>query len=195
MKSTILLILFVALALSCKNSLNESTEEPEHKSTMVFGDTLFSFPEFSFPLVDNTVRWGVLEDFLSEAKELNGSNFQTLKNRSERLVEYSDSLIKKTPDTLDISPIRSRLIVLKTRAEMLHQYTHQGILDSANLQESVMEMNSAVSNFIIRLNEKFQKDKIDSQRKENERREFLDQNRFNDSILELERQNAMDNDM
>ena len=195
MKCTVFFCLFAAFAISCQNSFEENENgTSEHKTTMVFGDPNFSFPEFS-ALQAQTVHWGVLEDFLSEAKELNGSSLQSLKNRSERLTEYSDSLISKIPDTLDTSQIRSRLIVLKTRAEMLYQNTHQSILDSENLQESVMEMNSAVSNLINQLNEKFLKDRIDFQRRENERMERRDQLRFNDSIMELEMLDTMEREM
>ena len=168
MRFVIFLFSITGIFFSCNNSPEESDiEEPTYKSSMTFGDKNYTFPELSSPAKVQAVQWGVLEDLLSEAKNLNGSNFQDLKNRSERLTEYSDSLFKKIPDTLNTNMIRSRLMVLKTRSELLFQITHRGTMDSADLQKSVVEMNSAVKNLIVHLNEKFQKDKIDSQRIEN----------------------------
>ena len=195
MKFTISLLLCAALAFSCQNSMEGDQKTIEHKPSMRFGDTVFEFPEFSFPVEDHTAHWEMLKDVISEAREVNGSNLQALKNRSERLREYSDSLFKRKPDLWDSPSIRSRLMVLKTRTEMLYQNAHQDILDSANLQKSVVEMNVAVKNLIIQMNEKFQKDRIDAQRSENEQMELRSQQRFSDSIMELERQDARDREM
>src|SRR5690606_33338084 len=145
----------------------------------------FNFPELSAPAKEQAVRWGVLEDLLAETIKLNGSNFQSLKNRSERINVYTDSLFQNIPDTLISNQIHSRLTVLKTRAELLYQTAHRATLDSAALQNGVMEMNTAVKNIIIHLNEKFQKDMIDSQRKNNEKMELKKQHRFRDSIMKL----------
>ena len=132
------------------------------------------------------MKWGVLEDLISEANKVNGSNYQDLRNRSERIREYSDSLVKNIPDTLNTKPINSRLLVVKTRSEMLFQAAHQAIMDSLNLQNSVQELNTAVNNLIVHLNEKFMKDNIDYQRKEDEESELKKQQRFRDSVMDLE---------
>ena len=49
-------------------------------------------------------------------------------------------------------------------------------------------MNVAVNNLIVQLNEKFQKDNIDFQRKEDEENELKKQQRYKDSIVNLELQ-------
>lgn len=189
MKFIIILLVIVGIAISCKNSIEENeSEETQYETAIVFGDTAYRFPELSAPAKEQALRWGILEDLFSEAKKLNGSNFQSLKNRSERLMEFSDSLFTKIPDTLKTNQIQSRMLVLKTRADLLYQSTHSGILDSAYLQNSVMEMNGAVKNLITHLNEKFLKDKIDSQRIANEKRELKSQKRYQDSIMDLKRQ-------
>ncbi len=189
MKFKIFLLTIAFTAFSCQNSINENeTAENTHESDIVFGDISYSFPDLSAPAKEQAVHWGVLEDFFAETKKLNGSNFQSLKNRSERLTEYSDSLLKKIPDTLNITQVKSRLLVIKTRAELLYQTAHRGTMDSADLQNSVLEMNGAVKNLIIHLNEKFNKDNIDFQRKDNEAQELKKQKKFQDSIMDLERQ-------
>lgn len=188
MKNLFILISATFLAFSCGNSSEEIQDESLKNTSIVFGDREQNFPELSERAREQAIRWGVLEDFLSEAKELNGSNYQDLRNRSEHFQQFSDSLIKSVPEALDTRPINSRLVVLKTRADLLYQTAHQAMIDSAGLQNAVSEMNAAVNNLIIHLNEKFQKEKIDSQRKEDEELELKKQQRFKDSIMDLELQ-------
>lgn len=189
MKFIIPLLVVIGFAFSCKNASEENqTPPPNNDASLIFGDKEYPFPQLSAPAKEQAVHWGVLEDFLLEAKNLNGSNYQSLRNHSERLKEYSDSLFKNIPDTLDTRPIHSRLIVLKTRAELMFQASHQDMIDSLKVQNSVEEMNIAVKNLIVQLNEKFQKDNIDFQRKEDEVTELKKQQRYKDSIMNLELQ-------
>ena len=186
MKYKLFLISVAFLVFSCGDSSEEKDQEPLDNSSIVFGEAGHNFIQLSEQSKQQAVQWGVLEDFLSVAKNLNGSNFQDLRNRSERLQQFSDSLVKSVPNVFDTRPINSRLIVLKTRADLLYQTSHQDFIDSTGIQNTISEMNSAVDNFIIHLNEKFQKDKIDSQRKENEDMELKKQQRFKDSVMNLE---------
>lgn len=187
MKNIIFILALVAVLSSCVDSSKEDTvPEPKNNASIVFGKTDFQFPTLSPPVREQSVHWGVLEDFFTEAKNINGSNYQALRIRSERLKEYSDSLFKNIPDTLDSKPINSRLLVLKTRAELLYQISHRPSIDSTDLQDAVGEMNTAVENFIEHLNEKFKKDAIDLQRRENEQRELKNQKHIKDSVMDLE---------
>lgn len=189
MKFTIFFLAIIAITLSCQNSPDENQKEEEKNQTaIVFGNIDYSFPQLSPTVNDQVLHWDGLEDFFMEIKKLNGANFQEIGNRSERLVGNIDMLFKNIPDTMNINQIKSRLLVVQTRGELLYQVAHRGSIDSADLQNSVMEMNNAVKNFIIHLNEKFNKDIIDSQRKENEKNELKNQKSFSDSIMELERQ-------
>jgi hypothetical protein len=79
-------------------------------------------------------------------------------------------------------------VVIKTRSQLLFQASHQDAIDSLRVQNTVEEMNVAVNNLIIHMNEKFQKDNIDFQRKEDEGTELKKQQRYKDSILKLELQ-------
>ncbi len=176
------------ILLSCENSQEKPEEAPKNDTSIIFGDQNYDFPKLSAPAQEQAVHWGILEDFVSEAKKANGSNYQELRNRSELLKKYSDSLLKKIPDTLNTKPITSRLFVLKTRSELLFQTAGQSAIDSLELERSIEEMNIALKNLLVQLNEKFQKDKIDSQRKKNEAKELKKQQRYRDSIMNLELQ-------
>lgn len=174
---------------SCGNPSEENQNQSQtNDSSIVFGDVNYGFPELIAPAKEQAIHWGVLEDLFSEVKKVNGSNYQELRNHSELLREYSDSLFKNIPDTLNTKPINSRLLALKTRSELLFQVAHQASLDSSKVQNSVEELNISVKNLIIHLNEKFQKDNIDFQRKEDENTELKKQQRYKDSIMNLELQ-------
>lgn len=186
MKYIITLLSLALIALSCGNSEEKEEKAPQNDASILFGDKNFDFPSLSAPAKEQAIHWGVLEDFVNEAKSANGSNYHDLRNRSELLRDYSDSLLKKIPDTLNTKPINSRLFVLKTRSELLFQVANQSNIDSLKLENSMEEMNLALKNLIVQLNEKFQKDNIDFQRKENEENELKKQQRYKDSIMKLE---------
>ncbi|WP_313114783.1 hypothetical protein [Aequorivita sediminis] len=189
MKFIIPILIAISFLFSCgNNSEVQKAELPNTNMSIIFGDTTYTYPQLIEPAKEQAVKWGVLEDLIQEAKSTNGSNYRDLREHAVRLREISDSLFKKIPDTLNTNPINSRLLVLKTRSELLYQTSHQDNIDSLNIQESVKELNIAVENLITHLNEKFLKDKIDYQRKEDEENELKKQERFRDSIFELELQ-------
>lgn len=188
MKFIIPILSLLLIAISCGNSEEIKVEAPENDASILFGDKNFEFPQLSAPSKEQAIRWGILEDFVNEAKNANGSNYQELRNRSEFLMEYSDSLLKKIPDTLNTKAINSRLVVLKTRSELLFQTANEATIDSLKLETSLEEMNVALKNLMVQLNQKFQKDNIDFQRKENEESELKKQKRYRDSIMNLELQ-------
>ncbi len=188
MKFIIAFSFLVGLLFSCGNSEEPKVADSFNDSSILFGNKEYRLPELSSPAKEQAVRWGILEDFLYEAKNVNGSNFEALRDRSERLDEYTDSLFKKIPDTLNTKSIYSRLMVIKTRTGLLRQVSHQSRIDSTKIENSINELNVSVKNFIIQLNEKFQKDFIDFQRKENEDSELKKQKRFTDSVYKIELQ-------
>jgi len=54
-------------------------------------------------------------------------------------------------------------------------------------------MNTSVKNLIVQINEKFQKDAIDLQRVTNEKQELEKQQRFLDSVFQIELQDKRSN--
>jgi len=188
MKLIIPILSLLLIVFSCGDSQEQTEVAPNNDASILFGDKEFEFPILSAPAKEQAIRWGILEDFVAEAKNANASNYHDLRNRSELLKNYSDSLLKKIPDTLNTKPINSRLFVLKTRSELLFQAANQSNIDSLKVEHSLDDMNMALKNLINQLNEKFQKDNIDFQRKENEENELKNQKRYKDSIMNLELQ-------
>jgi hypothetical protein len=185
-------ILLIALVLitSCGESLSESTLPQDQE--LVLNET-YGNPDFKFPKVSSSAEeylndWTVFADFRAEAIAINGSNLASLKNRTEFLVSRVDSLLKKIPDTLETNAIYSRLLVAKTRAALLQQLANKVTIDESEIDKGVYEMNLATTNLIVQINEKFEKDAIDSERTDNEKKEQGLRKQKMDSILRVERQ-------
>ena len=187
----ILTVLLVGyLITSCGNDPQKSEEQQvtEVSTTDHYGDD-----DFVFPLLDNNSKlqvsnWAVFEDFDKEIRTINGRTREGLKNKSIRLVSHMDSLSKKIPDTLSSRAIKSRLLVVKTRVHLLDQELNKSRPDSATLQGHLSELNTSYSNLIQQINEKFEKDAIDVQRLEDEKKELEKQRKFLDSVYEAELQ-------
>ena len=111
---------------------------------------------------------------------------ENLRVKTEKLLRHTDSLSKKIPDTLYTNAIYSRLVIAKTRVELLKQEINRDIIDSERVEMNIDEANDAIKNLIIQLNEKFQKDGIDLQRIDNEKKELEKQKKFLDSVYQVE---------
>ena len=173
---------------SCGNTSEENqvSDTNSRESLALYGNRDFEFPTLTENAKFYMLQWGAFDDFESETRAINGSTVEQLRPRSERLLARIDSLTKKIPDTLFTQPIFSRVIVAKTRAELLNQEAHKSRVDSVKLQKYIYEMNIAAKNLMIQINEKFQKDAIDLQKKDYEKSELEKQKRFLDSVYRAE---------
>ncbi|WP_339832304.1 hypothetical protein [uncultured Altibacter sp.] len=183
------LFILSALLFTACNSASEGEEFPEksiQNSSQVYGVENFNFPVLTDKARSITTQWPAFEDFEYDIKAINGANLEKLRGASEQLVIFSDSLPKTIPDTLHTNGILARLTVVRTRAKMLDQLVHRTIVDSAQTALAIREMNASVRNLILQINEKFQKDAIDLQRKDDEEEELKKQKRFLDSVYQAE---------
>lgn len=194
MKTLVSSILLLLLVISCGDTSEENvtTQDTSRDSTATFGYSNFIFPKLSKNAQELVAEWPIFEDFQSEATSINGRTIQELRVQTPRLLAHTDSLTKKIPDSLNTRPIASRLIIVKTRAQLLNQVVNMGNVDSLELQEALNEMNLSVRDFIMQLNGKLQKDAIDFQRKDNEKKELEKQRRFLDSVFQSELKDNLD---
>ncbi len=194
----ILLLLLVSFSItSCKNSSEENkTQLPNQEIiSYLYGDTTFVFPELTTEAKLEVSHWGAYEDFDIEAKSINGNNIEALQIKTSQLVSHIDSLTKKIPDTLNTRAIFSRVIVVKTRSQLLEQEVNKSRIDSIQVQNYLSEINISVKNLIVQINEKFQKDAIDFQRIDNEKQELEKQKKFLDSVYKVELQDKRKKDI
>ncbi|PKA82820.1 hypothetical protein ATE92_0959 [Ulvibacter sp. MAR_2010_11] len=174
--------------VSCGNPSEENTQDQDvlQNTKGIFGLKPYTIPQLSEAVKTHITQWSVFEEFEGDVRSIHGSNLEKLRSTSDRLVQYSDSLSKKIPDTLNSKAIISRLTVVNTRANILSQEVHRSRIDSLQLENAIAELDKAMTNFIVQLNEKFQKDAIDFQRRDNEENELKKQKKFLDSVYKAE---------
>jgi len=71
---------------------------------------------------------------------------------------------------------------------LLNQELNKSRPDSVKIQLNIAELNTSYTNLIIQINEKFEKDAIDLQRVDDEKKELKKQKRFLDSVYQAELQ-------
>jgi hypothetical protein len=184
-----ILILFSGLLfLSCENTVEEENlQQPDIADPGVnYGNKSFVFPDLSEEAKEAVAKWSPFEDFETEVRSINNQTIVDLRNKTERLQSHTDSLTKKIPNELFTNPIYTRLIVVHSRVKLLHQAVRKDRADSTQIQNYMSELNSATRNLLLQINEKFQKEAIDEQRKEDEQKELEKQQRFLDSVYRAE---------
>ena len=186
-------IIVSLIIFSCGNDQDESTQKiiPQKINSSIYGNSDFEFPIISENARAEVINWGAFEDFEKQAKTINGTSMEVIKTKSILMVSHIDSIIKKIPDTLNTPLIFSRLIVVKTRTQLLNLEVNKAHFDSVRLQDYFKEMNISVRNLFIQINEKFEKDAIDLQRVDTEKKELVLQKEFLEAVYkaELEDQN------
>lgn len=180
------LIAITTFNLSCNDNKVDVMQEKQVDKNVLYGIPNIQFPNYTKAASYQLLNWGVYSDFINEVKSINGSKYDALKVKTERLVTYVDSMTKVIPDTLRTMPILTRMKVVRTRSNLLHQEVNKVKLDSSLLQLNINEMNNATTNLIAQINEKFKKDDIDFEQREGEANELKKQKKFLDSVKKVE---------
>ena len=179
----------ILLVSSCGNSGDSADLEPSdilQDSTRLYGQADYQFPTLSPESSEALTQWPIFDEFKSEVTTINGHSVAVIRNKSERLILHTDSLRRTIPDTLNTQPIYSRLMVTQTRAMLLNQETNRDRLDTLLLEQAMEEFNQSISSLFVQINEKFQKDRIDRLRADDEKLELEKQKRFLDSVEQSE---------
>ena len=182
-------VVFVLIGLTACQDTKSKADDLQDKSIdslSTYGRSQFRFPDISPQASDIVAQWAVFSDFQLEATDLNNRSRKDIVNKTERIIAHTDSLRKSMPDTLKTLPIYSRLVVAGTRARLLNQEASKDSADSLKIEQALRQMNQATVSLINQINEKFQKDRIDAQRRDDELKELEKQKRFVDSVELLE---------
>lgn len=189
----LMLVLCTPWYSSCDNSETNTVEEvvPVQELTRTYGETTTELPRLMNGAEGVVTNWPVFDELSNALESIKGATASEIKAKTERLILFTDSLAKTIPDTLDSKPIRSRLLIVDTRVQLLDQEVRKSRPDTAIIESCVRELNMAGSNFINQINEKLAKDRINQERREDEEKELEKQQRFLDSVYqsELEDQN------
>lgn len=186
--SIIVLLLVLVSATACNSGTSEAENEQSEvqDSTAIYGSAAIKLPRINAaakPIVDD---WSIFDDFENELIEMNSLSLAEIRSRSERLMTFSDSLAKTVPDTLGKQSIRSRVVVLETRVKLLNQAVNSERPRTEVIATCFEELNTALANLKVRINEKVLKDRIDLDRKESEAAEREKQKAILDSIAAAE---------
>ncbi len=183
----IVILTFVITIFSCGSSEeNELPLQDVQLDTLRYGKTAYAFPRVSNNVQEITANWLFYSEFETTMTGLKNLTLEELKDNTRLLLEYTDSIRTKLPDTLITRSIGSRIRVIKTRLKLLELEANKGRIDSTKIEMQIAETQAAVNNFVVQINEKFQKDGIDLQRVENEKKELEKQRNYLDSIQQLE---------
>lgn len=179
------------LMTACKNEQITTIDSDleSNDSIVLYGNKDLKFPVFISSAEEAASQWSVYFDFEDDVKSINPSTLSEVRSKSERLVTYVDSLVKKIPDTIDTQPIYSRIIIVNTRIKLLEQAVNSKRENSERIQLYFAEMNQSIANLKVQINEKLQKDIIDLQRKKSEEEELEKQRKKIDSIIDSEKEN------
>ncbi len=178
----------LSLCTSCGSSEEEPVQDDliAHNANNRYGDTNITFPKFSPEAEAEISNWSVFDDFQDEMKSLNGSTISEIRNKTERLKLFTDSLSRKIPEILATQPITSRLLVVRSRVYLLDQEAKKSRVDSLSIEEHLKELTSASINFYRQIDEKFHKARIDQEREDDEKKELEKQKQFLDSVYQAE---------
>ncbi|MEZ4778186.1 MAG: hypothetical protein R2786_02245 [Flavobacteriaceae bacterium] len=173
--------------MSCNNSSSEENiQENKMIDTIVFASKDFALPVLNPNAQEIVGNWPIFQEFKSEALGLKKLHLADLKSKTERLLTQVDSLSKNIPDTLFSNAIQSRISIVKTRINLLNQEVNKGRTNPEEIEKNLTETQKAIVTFLVHINEKVLKDKIDFQRKDDEEKELEKQRKSRDSIFELE---------
>ncbi|MDC7995106.1 hypothetical protein [Altibacter sp. HG106] len=189
MKPIFLLYFFGGLLLlgcGTEASNEVATQEVVGDSLKIYGNTEFPFPTLSSEVEEALLRWSDYQDFQGDIQQLNGNALNFLRPRTELLANRADSLLKDFPDSIFGKPIHSRMVIVNTRIKLLNQAVQRSRPDTVKVAYYVSELNKALQSLMIQLNEKYQKEAIDEQRREDELKELEKQQRFLDSVYQQE---------
>ena len=185
----IIMVLMVGALMfqSCNSDGSQQTIISEQAEDQVqFGQANMSIPPLSKSARDLASSWGAFEDFDVALNEIDGSNIEELVNTTERLITITDSLATNIPDSLNTRPIQSRLIVVSTAVKLVLQEVNKPGADSASVAQRLSGLRESVKELYFHMDEKLQKDAIDLQRIEDEKKELEAQKKFLDSVFQAE---------
>lgn len=180
--------LFFSVCLACvERAADQETDVISPQTSQnLFGTQLNAPIPLTVEAQEATKEWSVFEDFHENVDGLGRESVPSLQVKSEQLQRQTDSLLKTVPQPLNTKPIVERLVLVHTRARLLHQKVQGPQLDSLQIEMALGEFMLSTQNFFVQINGKFNKNKIDDELRDVEKKELEQQQRFIDSVYQAE---------
>lgn len=177
-------VLLMLVFFSCVDEERIPMPDPTDSSTK------YNLPETEFvkqlPVTENaTAQWTVFHELKSTLASIPKADLQEIRTQSEKMMYYSDSLMKQIPASLETMPIKSRLDVVHSRLALFKQTSNKILVDSLELKKDYKESVAAFNTLLHQINEKFDKDAI--QVIEDKNFSYEKQQRLRDSIFQVEK--------
>lgn len=187
---TLLSLIALVILIACGDGpqTQDPVSEPQQLDTLRYGDQAYNFPDLNTTANNLLTDWPIFLEFRAAASNMHSMRLEGLKTKLDLLQAHTDSMLVQIPDTLNTPAIESRLRIVSTRVHLLRQEANKQKVLKPRIENEIDETNEAIKNLFVQINEKIEKDAIDRSRSENEKAELQKQQRFRDSIYQLELQ-------
>lgn len=155
-----LFILLAAVTMSCKNQQQPEVTTQVEKDTTAFkaeiktsGNSISLDPEAR----EYALHWVEFITAQNEVEDLRRSTVSEIMNKSAVISQIMQSLQSSVPDSLQSVPVRARLNVVSTKAQLLEQYSHKRKPDAEAISNTASELYDEFNNLKLQMNEIFRK--------------------------------------
>lgn len=156
-----LLLLFVLVSLLSCEEKQETSQVTKIQTTTSFTDQLEvnSIRTVSLSTAARQIagEWLAYATAQNEIQNLDGSTGHEIMDSSNNLVQIMENLQTTIPDTLKSTAVRTRINVLYTKAQVLHQLSNKKQKNPDEIFEVANELVVEFDNFKLQLNELFLK--------------------------------------
>lgn len=159
-KNIFFVVSIAGLLFSCNSNTGEN-EDVSDDLEIKIPATEVDFPKLSTDAMDKITSWQYFQEFENDLKQINRGNVRSYRSETERMSIVADSLLNNIPESLYSNAISSRMRVVNVRIKLLEESIHQPNAELKVITKHLNEANTAFSNLIIQINEKFEKKRID----------------------------------
>lgn len=156
MKKIYLVLLSMLLMASCKEAPevveDNSADEALANSLEPAGGRMVSLTPEAMNVAS---QWLAFVTAQNEIRDLRNATGHQIISNADPLRQIMNSLSSTLPETLKVTPIESRVTVLVTKAEVLHQQTTKKNRSAAEIFEAATSLINEFENFKLQLNERF----------------------------------------
>lgn len=181
MRKLVILTVVLFFFYSCKNK-KQVEEVADIQEKAVVPSTNLQTPILSPEARDAISSWQRFLEFENDLKHINQGGIRRFSRETERMAAAADSLQISIPKALNSNAISSRMRVVNTRIKLLNEALHQKGSDSLRVRNNLIETNMAYANLLLQINEKFEKQRIDSLAKTDENIETNQKQQENDAL-------------
>ncbi|AVR45018.1 hypothetical protein C7S20_06885 [Christiangramia fulva] len=155
-----LYILLAIGVLSCKNQQQQEDASTTKKDTTRF-QAKIKTPEKPISLEPEArkyaLQWVEFIAAQNEIDKLENSTVEDVIDNSKAISQIMQSLQISVPDSLQSIPVKARLNVVNTKAQLLDQYSHKREPDPKVIAHTASDLYEEFNNLKLQMNEIFRK--------------------------------------